>query len=81
MNEAHGEKAAISFLFALAIESPEASAHEYQQPQLGRLLDEFSGEFIEHFGRDQEVLIAMKRAFRASAPNPSFNGTGFQPAR
>ena len=63
MNEPHGARAAISFLFALAIESPEVSVHQYQLPQLARALDEFSCEFIEHFGRGYEVLQALKAAF------------------
>jgi hypothetical protein len=63
MNESHSNQAAISFLFALAIESPEVSGHEYEGPRLGRLIDEFSTEFIEHFGHGREVLGLLKAAF------------------
>jgi hypothetical protein len=66
MNEAHGERASISFLFALAVESPVVVVHQYQGAQLARLLDEFSCEFIEHFGRSREVLQALKVAFHAA---------------
>ena len=66
MNEAHGAHAALSFLFALAIESPEASAHLCHPPELARLLDEFVCEFIEHFGRGREVVTALKRAFHVT---------------
>lgn len=63
MNEPHGANAAISFLFALAIESPQVPLEEYRSPQFGRLLDEFSCEFIEHFGHSRELLAMLRKAF------------------
>jgi hypothetical protein len=63
MDRPHSEQAAISFLFALAIESPQASIHEYCSPQISRALDEFSIEFIKYFGKSQEVLAALRRNF------------------
>ena len=66
MSEVHGDQSAISFLFALAIESPDVSVNEYRLPQLARALDEFSCQFIEHFGRSREVLQALKGAFHVT---------------
>lgn len=66
MSEEHGSQAAISFLFAMAIESPEVPVQQYQPPQLARALDEFSCEFIEHFGRSEEVVQAFRRVFRVA---------------
>lgn len=62
-NLEHSDHAAISFLFSMAIESPDVTVHEFRGPQLIRLLDEFSCEFIEHFGHCEDVLSTLRRAF------------------
>lgn len=67
MNEPHGNQAALSFLFALAIESPEVSAQAYKGSSLVYLLDEFSLEFISHFGHGPALIDALKRAFHCES--------------
>ena len=63
MSAPHGDQAALSFLFALAIESPENSPGQYKGTALAYLLDEFSSEFINHFGRGPELVETLRRAF------------------
>lgn len=63
MSESHGDQAALSFLFALSIESPEVSPDDYTGAMLAHLLDEFASEFINHFGHGPELVGALRRAF------------------
>jgi hypothetical protein len=63
MSEPHGDQAALSFLFALSIESPEVSPGDYKGSMLAYLLDEFASEFINHFGHGPELVDALRRAF------------------
>ena len=63
MSEPHGDQAALSFLFALAIESPEVSPDDYTGAMLAHLLDEFTSEFINQFGHGLELVAALRRAF------------------
>ena len=63
MSEPHGDQAALSFLFALAIEAPEVSPDDYTSAMLVHLLDEFASEFINHFGHGPELASALRRAF------------------
>jgi hypothetical protein len=67
MSEPHGDQAALSFLFALAIESPEVSPDDYSGPVLAYLLDEFASEFINHFGHGPELVDALRRAFHCKS--------------
>lgn len=63
MSEPHGDQAALSFLFALAIESPQVSPEDYTGAMLAHLLDEFTSEFINQFGHGLELVAALRRAF------------------
>ena len=63
MSESHGDQAALSFLFALSIESPEVSPDDYTGAMLAHLLDEFTSEFINQFGHGLELVAALRRAF------------------
>lgn len=56
MSEPHGDQAALPFLFALSIESPEVSPNDCKGAMLAYLLDEFASEFISHFGHNPELV-------------------------
>ncbi|MGJ7530249.1 hypothetical protein [Variovorax sp. GB1P17] len=67
MSGRHGDQAALSFLFALAIESPEVSPSDYKGTALTCLLDEFASKFINHFGHGPELVETLKRAFHCTS--------------
>ncbi|WP_198087252.1 hypothetical protein [Variovorax sp. E3] len=67
MNEPRGNQAALSFLFALAIESPEIATQACEGSSLVYLVDEFSSEFINHFGHGPALVDALKRAFHCES--------------
>lgn len=64
MDVEHSDQAAIVFLFQLAIEMPPPKGSvAYRGTSLVRALDEFSVEFIEHFGMAEAVVTLAKRHF------------------
>ncbi len=63
MAEKHNSEAAITFLFALSIISPNYDPHEYSGAQLVQLIDIYSLEFIEHFGQTDQLTKIISEAF------------------
>ena len=67
MNEEHNAQAALTFLFQLALVSPDRSATELSGAQLVQLLDKFSIEFIQYFGYGAELADMLFTAFNVPA--------------
>jgi len=63
----HSSAAALTNLFELAAIPPLTPGATETDPALARAIDEFADEFIEHFGRWEDVLVALKKNFRVEA--------------
>ena len=63
----HSEAAALTFLFSLMFYLPvSGELTQTARAALSYFIDEFSIEFISHFGRAQEVVDALRNNFQAS---------------
>lgn len=63
----HSQPTALTYLFEMSADpvlTPNAAATD---TTLARAIDEFADEFIEHFGRWQEVLEILKKSFGVEA--------------
>lgn len=63
----HSPAAALTYLFELAAVPPLTPGATRTDTALARAIDEFADEFIEHFGRWEDVLAALKKNFRVEA--------------
>jgi len=63
----HSPAAALTYLFEISVDPGLTPGATTTDTTLGRAIDEFANEFIEHFGRWREVLAALKRSFGVDA--------------